>query len=98
MVPRLAFDRRDPRDLLMRRRIRANDGQLTLLREDQEVAAGEDDLAGAVTAALPFQLPIRGVDACEDRSVEAVNVSVVQHRAREVIVHAGRAPELSRAE
>src|SRR5918993_5836993 len=79
----------------MRLRIRANECQLTLLREDDEVAAGEHDLAVAVTAALPFQLAIRCIEAGQDRFVETVNESVVQHRAREVIVHPVRAPELS---
>ena len=56
VVPRLGFDGGEARDLLVRVRVRAYEGELTLLREDDEVAAGEQDLTRPVTRALRFTI------------------------------------------
>ena len=72
-----------------------DEDELALLGDDDEVAAGEQQLAVPVAPALPLEVARRGVDAREDPLVQTVDEAVVQDRARLAVLHADVAPDLA---
>ena len=77
--------------MLNRRRLDQHD--VALLRQHDEVIAGEQHLAVAVSSGLPLELARPGIEARENRFVEAVEVPLVQDRARELVLHPRVLPE-----
>src|SRR5262245_7995853 len=98
MIPRLALDCGEPGNLFVALWGRAHQYELSLLGDDDQVTACQEDLAIAVPAALPFQLPARRVDAREDRFVHPVDEPVEQDRAGELVFHPDVPPDLANAE
>src|SRR5262245_40793794 len=94
MVPGLAADDREARELVVALRRGTEEREVTVLGEDDEVVADGEDLTVAVAAALPLEIARAGVDAAENALVEAVDVPVDQDGAREAVLHSGVAPDL----
>jgi hypothetical protein len=98
MVPGLALDCLEPRELLELVGSRSHQRQLTLLRQhQQQVLVGQqDELAVAVPSALPPAIAILEVDAREDAAVEAEGMALVDDEVIEVGLQPGRAPSAFR--
>ena len=79
MVPSLAADRRNARDLLELIRRGAHQRQITFFgKHQQQVLLGQqDELATAITAALPYTSAVSEVDARENAAIEAEGVPIV---------------------
>src|SRR3990172_12634598 len=94
VVPGLALDRREPRELPELVGGRIDERQLTLLRQhEQHVLVGqEDELAVAVASALPLALSVLEVDAGEDAAVEAEGMAFVNDDVVEVGLQPFRGP------
>src|SRR5262245_15733747 len=84
----------DSTDFLVSVRRGAYEKQLAGLVADEQVIAGEQKLAVAETALLPFPRPVFGVDASQNALVHAVQVAVVQHGAGELAPHVPILPQL----
>src|SRR5688572_22391511 len=93
VVPGLAVYCGEARQLLVPLGAGLDDGDVSLLGQHDELFADQDRLAISVTAALPFLLTGRGVDAGQNRLVESVEVALVQQRARELVLHPGVLPD-----
>src|SRR5262245_55271178 len=80
MVPGLALDRLEARELgeLIGRRL--DQRQLALLRQRQQqiLVRQQYDLAVAVASALPLALAVFEADACENAAVEAEGVPLMR--------------------
>jgi hypothetical protein len=96
VVPGLALDRRDPREFPELVGGRPDQRQIAFFRQhQQQVLVGQqDELAGAVTSALPFALSVLEVDAREYGAVEAEGMAVVNDEIVEVGLQPGRRPAL----
>ncbi|MBI3679171.1 MAG: response regulator transcription factor, partial [Acidobacteria bacterium] len=96
VVPGLALDRRDPRELLELVDGRSDQRQLTLLRHhQQQVLVGQqDELPLAVASALPLALAVLEVDAREYGAVEAEGMAIVNDEVVEVGLQPFRRPAL----
>src|SRR5262249_45207174 len=94
MVPGLALESREPGELRELIRGCSNQGQLTVLRQhQQQVLVGQqNELAVAVTSALPLALPVLEVDACEDAAVEAEGMAFVNDEVVEIRLQPDRRP------
>src|SRR5260370_12764145 len=97
MVPGLALDRRESRDLLELVGGRPDQRQLTLLRHhQQQVLLGQQhELAAAVASALPLARAVLEVDARESAAVEAVGMAPVHDEVVEVETQPVRRPTLA---
>ena len=96
VVPGLALDRREPRDLRELVGGRPDQRQFALLRQhQQQVLVGQqDELAMAVASALPLALAVLEVDAREDAAVEAEGMALVNDEVVEVGLQPDRRPAL----
>src|SRR5580700_1928834 len=96
MVPGLALDRREPRELSELVGSRLDQRQLTLFRQHhhQVLIGQQDKLAVAVASALPDALAVFEVDAREYAAVEAQGMAIVYHEVVEVWLQAVRGPAL----
>src|SRR5215213_4887533 len=79
VVPGLALDRREPRELRELVGGRLDQRQLTFVRQhEQQVLVGQqDELAGAVVSALPLAFAVFEADTREDAAVEAEGMAIV---------------------
>src|SRR5450432_1541480 len=79
VVPGLALDRREPRELRELIGGRPDLRQHALLRQHQQqvLVVQQDQLAVAVASALPLALAILEVNAREDAAVEAEGMALV---------------------
>src|SRR5262249_33884778 len=86
VVPGLALDRWESRELRELVRGRPDKSQLTPLRQHQQqvLVSQQDELAVAVASALPLALAVLEVDAREDVAVEAVGMTLVNDEVVEV--------------
>src|SRR5688572_1737195 len=98
MIPRLAVEEREARHFLMRRWRRAHEREIAAFGQHDEMAARKHHLAVAIAAALPFQNARRRIDARENRFVESIDEAVMQHRARELVLHPDVAPDFANGE
>ena len=96
VVPGLALDRREPRELYELVGGRIDQRQLTFFRHyQQQVLVGQqDDLAVAVASALPLALAVLEVDARENAAVEAVGMTIMNDEVVEVGLQPVRGPAL----
>src|SRR3990172_4745580 len=94
VVPGLALDRREPRELPELVGGRIDERQLPLLRQHQQQAliAQQEELAVAVASTLPLELAALEVDACEDAAVEAEGMALVNDEVVEVGLQPDRGP------
>src|SRR6266404_1966015 len=86
VVPGLALDRRELRELRELVGSRRDQRQLTLFRQhQQQVLVGQqDELAVAVTPALPLARAVLEIDAREDAAVKAKGMTLVNDEIVEV--------------
>ena len=98
MIPRRAVQDGEARELQVTLRRRAHERQAAVFGHDDEVARREQDLSVPVAAAFPLHLSGGGVETREDGFVAALDESAVMDRARELVLHAGRAPHFARVE
>src|SRR5438034_9434293 len=96
MVPGLALDRRESRELFEFVWGRRDQRQLTLLRQhQQQILVGQQhELAVAVSSALPFALAILEVDARQNAAIEAEGMALVNDEVVEIRLQPDRCPEL----
>src|ERR1017187_3814906 len=96
VVPGLALERREPRELRELIGDRPDQRQLTLFRQHQkQVLIGQqDELAVAVASALPLALAVLEVDAREDAAVEAEGIAIMNDEVVEVGLQPIRGPAL----
>ena len=96
VVPGLALDRREPRELRELVGGRRDQRQFAFFRQhQQQVLIGQqDELAVAVASALPLALAVLEVDAREDAAVEAEGMAVVNDEVVEVGLQPDRGPAL----
>src|SRR5712692_10187875 len=96
VVPGLALDRREPRELGELIGGRLDQRQLTLFRQHQQhvLIGQQDELAVAVASALPGALAVLEVDAREDAAVEAEGMAIVHDEVVEVGLQPVRGPAL----
>src|SRR5215471_18287452 len=94
VVPGLALDRLEPRQLRELVRGRPDKSQLSLLRQhQQQVLVGQqNELTVAVASALPLALAVLEVDAREDAAVEAEGMAFVNDEVVEVGLQPVRRP------
>src|SRR5262245_49821069 len=98
MIPGLALENRETRDLLVPLGRRADEREIAVLGEHDDVAAGEHDLPVAVPSAFPSHVPRRRVEAGENRFIETVDESIVKYRARKPVLHPVVAPDFPHVE
>ena len=98
MVPGLAFDRLEPRDLRELIRGRLDQRQLAFFRQHQQqiLIGQQNDLAVAVASALPLALAVLEIDAREVAAVEAKSKVLVNDEVVEVRLQPDRRPTLLR--
>ena len=91
MVPRLAFDGREPRERPELVRSRPDQRQFAFFRQDQQhVLVGQErQLAVAVAPALPLAHAVLHTDARENAAVEAEGVAFVNDLVVEVRLQPG---------
>src|SRR5262245_66038583 len=79
MIPGLALDRREPRELRELVRGRPDQRQFALLRQRQQqvLVRQKNDLAVTVAPAFPLALAVLKIDAREDAAVEAEGMALV---------------------
>src|SRR5688500_8066640 len=96
VVPGLALDRRELRELRELVGGRLDQRQLALLRQHQEqvLLGQQDELAGAVASALPLALAVFEVDGREDAAVETEGMAVVNDEVVEVGLQPDGGPAL----
>ncbi len=86
-VPGLAFEGGEAGDFRELVGSGAHEHEFSAFGDDDEVVAGEQELAVAVAPALPLALACLHVDAGEDAFVQPVDVAVVQDGAIELVLH-----------
>ena len=88
--------RRQPRELLVLVRRRADQRQLAVLRQhQQQILIGQQhQLAVAVPSALPLALAVGEIDAREDVAVEAEGMALVHDEVVEIRLQPVRGPAL----
>ena len=96
MVPGLALDRREPRELRELIGCRPHERKLTLLRKhQQQVLVGQqDELAVAIASALPVKVAVLEVDARDAAACESEGMAIVNDEVVEVGVQPVRGPAL----
>src|SRR5205814_9320089 len=96
VVPGLAFDRRESRELSELVCGRPDERQLTFLRQHQQqvLIRQQHDLAVAVASVLPLALAVLQVDARETAAVEAESMAFVDDEVVEVGLQPDRGPAL----
>src|SRR6266404_6471674 len=96
VVPGLALHRREPRDLGELAGDRRDKRKFTLLRQHQQqvLVSQQEQLAVAVTSALPLALAVLEVDASENAADEPETMSVVNDEVIEVGLQPDRRPTL----
>ena len=78
MVPGLAFDGRNSRELseLLRRCRHERDVAVFRKHEQQILIGQQEELSVPVASALPFALAVLGVDASQNAAIEANRVRI----------------------
>src|SRR2546428_2701661 len=92
MVPRLSVQHTEARQFLVPLRRSADQSEVAVLGEDDQVTVRKQHLAVPVSSSLPFEFSGVGVETRQDRLVEPVDEPFLQHRARELILHPVAAP------
>src|SRR5439155_3414475 len=87
MVPGLPRNRREPRKLLMSVGRGPDKRDVAVFSEHNQMITSKEDLAVPVPAGLPFQLARRRLETGENRLIKPVDVSLMQDRARELVLH-----------
>src|SRR5687768_13576289 len=96
MVPGLALDRLESRELCERGRTRRDKRQLALFGQHQQqiLVRQHDHLPVAVASPLPVALAIGEIDGREDATVEAERMAVMRDEVIEVRLQSSRCPAL----
>src|SRR5271157_944683 len=96
VVPGLALDRREPRELAELAGVRGDQRQLAFLRQHQQqvLIVQEQELTVAVASAFPLALAVLEVHAGEDAAVEAEGIAIVNYEVVEVGLQPERRPAI----